>query len=126
MSTNWKVEFSDQLRRIDLPVGVNYSAPPAEVIKVLEGVARANLHVLADPPPQGLFTGFGDGSINFELRAWTDHFDDWPQIRSELATAVYDAIYAAGMTFPFPQREVRVLRDSEGGSAAPGSPKNEA
>jgi len=108
--TNWTL--SDQLRRIDLPVGVNYSAAPKEVIRILEKVALVNAHILKDPAPQGLFMGFGDSSINFELRAWTDHFDDWPQVRSELASAVYDAVYAAGMTFPFPQREVRLLRDS--------------
>ncbi len=119
--TNWTL--SDQLRRIDLPVGVNYSAPPKEVIKILETVAQANPNILRKPAPQGLFMGFGDSSINFEVRAWTDQFDDWPRVRSELASAIYDAIYAAGMTFPFPQREVRVLRDSAGGAtAAPGNP----
>jgi len=51
-----------------------------------------------------------------EDRAWTDQFDDWPQIRSELAVAVFDAVRAAGMTFPFPQREVRLLRDHDGES----------
>ena len=111
--TNWTL--SDQRRRIDLPVGVNYGAVPKDVIKVLEKVANAHPHVLDDPPPRGLFTGFGDSSINFELRAWTDQFDDWPQIRSELAVAVFDAVRAAGMTFPFPQREVRLLRETEGG-----------
>jgi small-conductance mechanosensitive channel len=30
-----------------------------------------------------------------------------------LNTAVYDAVNAAGMSFPFPQREVRLLRDAE-------------
>jgi len=110
--TNWTL--SDQMRRIDLSVGVSYDAVPANVIKVLEKVANENRHVLPDPPPQGLFTGFGDSSINFELRAWTDQFDDWPQIRSELAVAVFDAVRAAGMNFPFPQREVRLLRDHEG------------
>jgi small-conductance mechanosensitive channel len=112
--TNWTL--SDQLRRIDLPVGVNYSAPPQEVIKILEQVAAANPRVLKHPPPQGLFVGYGDSSINFELRAWTDQFANWFQIRSELAVALYDAVYAAGMTFPFPQREVRLLRDPEAGS----------
>ena len=111
--TNWTL--SDQMRRIDLPVGVSYSAVPGDVIKVLEKVANANRHVLPNPPPQGLFTSFGDSSINFELRAWTDQFDDWPQIRSELAVAVFDAVRAAGMTFPFPQREVRLLRDTDEG-----------
>jgi small-conductance mechanosensitive channel len=57
--------------------------------------------------------GFGDSSINFELRAWTDQFDNWGAVRSELASAVYDAVYAAGMSFPFPQSEVRVLGDFE-------------
>jgi len=114
--TNWTL--SDQLRRIDLQVGVNYGANPKDVIKVLKNAALANPNILKDPEPQALFMAYGDSSINFELRAWTDHFDDWPSIKSELAIAVYDAVYAAGMTFPFPQREVRLLRDLDSGTAA--------
>jgi small-conductance mechanosensitive channel len=109
--TNWTL--SDKLRRIELPVGVNYGAPPKKVIEVLEAVARANPRVLRDPSPRALFVGFGDSSLNFELRAWTDEFESWPQIRSELAAALYDAVQEAGMTFPFPQREVRVVHDPE-------------
>jgi small-conductance mechanosensitive channel len=109
--TNWTL--SDQLRRIDLPVGVNYAAAPKRVIEVLESVARANPAVLQNPPPKCLFIGYGDSSINFELRAWTDQFNNWRVIRSELASGVYDAVHAAGMSFPFPQREVRVLGDPE-------------
>ncbi len=105
--TNWTL--SDRLRRIDLPVGVNYSAEPREVIRILESVALANPNVLHSPPPHGLMMGYGESSINFELRAWTDEFDNWPAVRSELAVALYDAVHAAGMTFPFPQREVRLL-----------------
>jgi small-conductance mechanosensitive channel len=114
--TNWTL--SDRLRRIDLPVGVNYASAPKRVIEVLESVARANPGVLKNPPPQCLFTGYGDSSINFELRAWTNHFDNWRVIRSELASGVYDAVHAAGMSFPFPQREVRLLRDPEPGASA--------
>jgi len=113
--TNWTL--SDMLRRIDLPVGVSYSSVPKEVIKVLERVAIDHPQILDDPPPQALFMGFGDSSINFELRAWTDRFDEWHLIRSELASAIYDAVRAAGMSFPFPQREVRILKDSSGGVA---------
>lgn len=114
--TNWTL--SNQLRRIDLPVGINYGAAPVDVIKVLEKVAMSNPNILQNPAPQGLLVGYGDSSINFELRVWTDQFDDWPRIRSQLAIAVYDAVYAAGLAFPFPQREVRLLRDTEGGPTA--------
>jgi len=66
---------------------------------------------LKNPKPQVFFVGFGDNSINFELRAWTDQFTDWGKIKSELTVAVYDAVQAAGMAFPLSQHEVRLLQD---------------
>ena len=107
--TNWTL--SDKLRRVDLPVGVNYGANPKKVIELLEQVARAHTDVLREPAPRALFMGYGDSSINFELRVWPSHFNQAAQIKSDLAASVYDAVNAAGMSFPFPQREVRLLRD---------------
>ena len=78
---------------------------------LLFGVAFAHPRFLKIPAPEAFFLSYGDSSINFELRAWTDQSSPATQIRSDLASAVYDAVNAAGMTFPFPQREVRVLRD---------------
>jgi potassium efflux system protein len=109
--TNWTL--SDQLRRIELPVGVNYGAAPREVIEILVKTAQAHPAILKDPSPVGIFVGYGDSSINFELRAWTDEFRNWRVVRSDLASAVYDAVRAAGISFPFPQREVRVLGNSK-------------
>jgi potassium efflux system protein len=109
--TNWML--SDRLRRIDLPVGVSYSAARQKVIEVLEAVASAHPGVLKSRPPRAWFLGYRDSSINFELRAWTDQYSAWYKIRSELAVAVFEAVHAAGMLFPFPQREVRLLHDSE-------------
>jgi len=81
-------------------------------------VARAHPEVLKTPAPQAVFIAFGDSSINFELRAWTNRFERWPKIQTELAGGVYAALHRAGMTLPFPQREVRVLRDATDGPAA--------
>jgi potassium efflux system protein len=114
--TNWTL--SDMLRRIDLPVGINYSSAPDKVIKVLEAVAIAHPQILRDPPPQALFLGYGDSSLNFELRAWTAQFESWQRVRSDLAVAMYDAVHKAGMSFPFPQREVRLLKDDQGEDSA--------
>ena len=114
--TNWTL--SDQLRRLDLPVGVNYGSEPKKVIELLETVARAHPKVLQEPAPRGLFMSYGDSSINFELRAWTEQTNS-VQVHSDLTVAIYDAIYAAGMSFPFPQREVRVLSDHDAPLAVP-------
>ncbi len=116
--TNWTL--SDQLRRLDLPVGVNYGAEPKKVIELLETAAGAHPKVLQDPAPRGLFMSYGDSSINFELRAWTEQANSM-QVHSDLTVAIYDAIYAAGMSFPFPQREVRVLSDHDAAEAVPAS-----
>ena len=109
--TNWTL--NDKLRRIELQVGVNYGVSPKKVIEVLETVARKTPRVLQVPAPRALLMSYGDSSINFELRAWTDEPIYWRQVRSNLAVAVYDAVIEAGMTFPFPQREVRVIRDHD-------------
>jgi small-conductance mechanosensitive channel len=108
--TNWTL--SDQLRRLDLPVGVNYGAAPKKVIDLLESVARAHPRVLQNPAPRCLFMSYGDSSINFELRAWTEYTNS-VQVHSDLTVAVYEAVIGAGMSFPFPQREVRVVSDHD-------------
>ncbi len=118
--TNWTL--SDQQRRIDLPVGLSYGVAPAKAIELLEGVATAHPRVLRDPSPRCLFMGYGDSSINFELRAWTD-YAIWIQVQSDLTVAVYEAVYAAGMTFPFPQREVRLLGERTTVSRVPAGPE---
>ena len=106
---NWTL--SDRRRRIDLAVGVDYGSPPERVVEVLESVARNHPAILKDPVPQAVFIKFDDSSINFELRAWTSQFEGWPKVQTELAAGVYAALHAAGMSLPFPQREVRILHD---------------
>jgi small-conductance mechanosensitive channel len=107
--TNWTL--SDRTRRIDLRVGVDYGSPPEKVLAVLEAVGRAHPGISKTPPPTAAFIEFGDSAITFELRAWTNQFERWSRIQTELATAVYTALRDAGMSIPFPQREVRVRHD---------------
>ena len=96
--TNWT--FSDRLRRVDLPIGVNYGAEPQKVIELLEQVAQAHSDVLAAPAPRAIFVSYGDNSINFELQVWPSRPNLSTQVRNDLASAVYNAVLAAGMSFP--------------------------
>ena len=110
--TNWTL--SDRMRRVDIDVGVAYGTEPQRVVTLLADVARRTPGVLPEPAPVVLFLGFGDSALNFQLRAWTAHFEEWIRTRSELGLAVHDALEQAGITVPFPQREVRVIPDSNG------------
>src|SRR5215469_12984830 len=64
--------------------------------------------VLANPAPVALFQGFGDSALNFELRAWTDHFEEWGAVRSRIVVAVNNRLKAEGIEIPFPQRDVNL------------------
>lgn len=96
--TNWT--FSDQHRRIDLPLAVNFGVSPATVVELLQRIARENPAVLKHPAPEALLVGYGSSTLNFELRAWTDRFDQWAQVQSELAIAVYDEARRLGKLPP--------------------------
>jgi len=129
--TNWTL--SDRKRRIILPVGVAYGTPPRRVLELLREVADAHDEVLADPEPVALFRGFGDSALSFELRVFTE--TDWLRVTSDLAVAVTEALQAAGITIPFPQRDLHLrnipeLRDalkdvvSKPGSDGPPDPRS--
>jgi small-conductance mechanosensitive channel len=104
--TNWTL--SDQQRRIEILAGVAYGTDPHKVIGLLVACAKQHSKVLASPEPTALFLGFGTSSLDFELRCWTDDFDSFLSIKSELTLAIHDALYEAGFEIPFPQRDLHL------------------
>lgn len=112
--TNWTL--SDPLHRIEVPVGVAYGTDPDRVVALLLDVARSNDRMLANPAPQALFKGFGESSLDFVLRAWTD--EDYEPRTSELALAVHRSLSAAGIVIPYPQRDLHLASVSPEARAA--------
>jgi potassium-dependent mechanosensitive channel len=103
---NWTL--SSQWRRVDVPIRVAYGNDPERVIKLLVGVAESHPGVLLERPPAAFFMGFGDSSLNFELRFWSAWQDTWFQLQSDVTVAVAKALREAGIEIPFPQRELRI------------------
>jgi small-conductance mechanosensitive channel len=112
---NWTL--ADPTRRITLPVGVAYGTKPREVLEILDKVPRDHPEILDDPPPEALFVGFGDSSLDFELRAFTSNAQRWKQVRSDLALTTSEALEAAGIRVPFPQRDLHLKNVAELGAA---------
>jgi len=113
--TNWTL--SDRQRRMEIPIGVAYGTNPHQVIELATGCAKNHPQVLSSPEPRTIFTGFGESSLDFELRAWTEEFDNYLATKSDLLLAVHDALYAAGIEIPFPQRDLH-LRTVDGEAAS--------
>jgi potassium efflux system protein len=104
---NWTL--SDRLCRIEVPVGVAYGTDPERVIALLLEVPRSIDRFLAEPPPQALFKGFGDSSLDFLVRAWTDEgYERMAALTSELALGIHRTLQDAGIAIPFPQRDLHI------------------
>lgn len=105
--TNWSYA-GDRTIRLRLPVDISYNDEPEVALKRLERLARDNPRVLQDPPPQTFLLGYGDNGVNLELRVWLSDPDIRGEIRTELYKAMWTDFHAAGITFPFPQRDVYI------------------
>ncbi|MEP7339781.1 MAG: mechanosensitive ion channel domain-containing protein [Acidobacteriota bacterium] len=109
--TNWTL--SNQIRRAEISVGVDYNSDPTQVIKLLVAVAKSNPDVLTEPTPFALFKGFGENALEFELRFWVA-FQSHVTVKSQVAVAVAVALREAGINIPTPQRDLHVtLTDGE-------------
>jgi small-conductance mechanosensitive channel len=104
--TNWTL--SDQKRRIEIPVGVSYNADPNKIPEVLLSVLKDNPDVMANPQPVVLFRGFGESSLDFSLRFWTENFGNWVTLASDTTFKIHNALKDAGVEIPFPQRDLHL------------------
>lgn len=116
---NWTL--SDQQRRLEINVGVAYGTDPEVVIELLTAMASKHADIMAEPSPETLFVGFGDSALNFQVRAWTNRFERWIQIKSELTIGVNATLRDAGIAIPFPQRHLHIHDANAGTFAVQGS-----
>jgi len=102
---NWS--FTDTLIRLDVDFGVSYSSDPHEVRRLAIEAAKSVERVQPAPPPVCWLTGFGDSSLDFILRFWIrDPQNGLTNVRGQVLLACWDAFKEAGVSIPFPHREV--------------------
>jgi small-conductance mechanosensitive channel len=104
--------LSDSFGRVTVPVGVAYGTDTRKVRELLNKVARehpmAVLHDARVSAPRVFFMGFGDSSLDFELRFFIQDVDYKLSVRSDILFAIDDAFREAGIEIPFPQRVVHM------------------
>jgi small-conductance mechanosensitive channel len=113
---NWTL--SNRQRRVEIEVGVAYGTDPQKVLALLLEMAHAHPRVDRNPGPTALFTGFGDSSLNFQLRCWVTLFEEGLRVGSDLRVQIDEALKSEGITIPFPQRDLHIKSDVTTSSAA--------
>jgi len=104
---NWS--FSHKDVRVRSSIGISYEANPRQAMDLCLDAAKAEPRVINDPEPKCLLIGFGDNSIELELRFWiADPSNGVGNIRSEVLLGIWDRFEEAGIEIPFPQRDVHL------------------
>ncbi|NJK38503.1 MAG: mechanosensitive ion channel, partial [Oscillatoriales cyanobacterium SM2_3_0] len=101
---NW--HHDNPVSGLRLSIGIAYGSDLEVARQALLDVARANPDVLATPAPQVIFTGFGDSSLDFDLRIWVAQPRRQVIIKSNLLYQI-DAIFRERqIEIPFPQQDL--------------------
>ncbi|MGV6806782.1 MAG: mechanosensitive ion channel family protein [bacterium] len=91
-------------------LGVAYGSDTFQVIEIIRTVLE-NYGVNDTRPPQIGIDEFGDSSLNFNIRFWVPT-EKFHETRFNVNNALYEAVKKAGISIPFPQREIRMLGGS--------------
>ena len=111
---NWS--YSDKRVRVRIPVQISYDDDPEQAMAIMEKAATASSRVLATPPPAVRLMEFADSGIALELRVWlTDPQEGVGNVRSDINLAIWHGFKEAGITIPYPQRDVHLRQVVEPG-----------
>ena len=104
---NWS--HNDRNIRFDIPIGVSYATEPAKVRELLLEIADENPDVLKHPPPDVIFEAYGESSLDFRLRIWTNRLLTKPlDLRSQINFAISEKFRKHDIEIPYPQRDIHI------------------
>lgn len=96
------------IRRIEVTVGIAYSADITKACAVALEAIGAIPAVLKDPAPASLIAALGESAVTLGFRAWVNNADYWP-VLTEATRRVKEAFDRNGIAIPFPQVDVHMI-----------------
>ena len=113
VSNNPIVNFSKQAtRRVDIVFGISYDDDLRVGKEVLTKLITADERIHAEPAPMIVISSLGDNCVNITTRSWVDAANYWP-VHFDLMENGKLELEAAGLSIPYPQRDVHVYQHSE-------------
>lgn len=109
---NWS--YSSRDVRVKAPIGVSYDSNLELVSELLYQAVNDIPRIRKNPKPRVNLMGFGNSSIDFELRFWIqDPEDGISNIRSDVYNKIWILFKENGVEIPFPQRDVHLRTDKQ-------------
>ncbi|MBO6548925.1 MAG: mechanosensitive ion channel [Rhizobiales bacterium] len=110
--TNWS--FSNSKVRRKMPIGVAYNTDVEKAMELCIEAANSIDRVIDTPSPVCQLRGFGDSSVNLEVRFWIgDPQNGVKNVESQVNLKIWKLFQEHNIEIPFPQRDVN-LRSVDG------------
>ncbi|GAA3543774.1 mechanosensitive ion channel [Zobellella aerophila] len=104
----------EKTRRIDLVIGVSYSADLKKTKEVLTRIINEDNRILKEPECRIAVGELGASSVDFVLRPWVQADDYW-NTRFDLLERIKNELDANGIGIPFPQMDVHLFKKEADG-----------
>jgi potassium efflux system protein len=103
---NWTL--SEPVVRTSIDVGVAYGSDITQTMTILKEVAKCCPNSSNDQPVV-IFRAFGESSLDFRVNVFLRSWDFYPSATTYMHTEIYRRLTEAGITIPFPQRDIHVV-----------------
>jgi len=101
-----------KIRQPDLSVGVAYDTDLNQALEIVRDILAGNPRVMKEPAPVVGASTLGDSSVVIAIKPWVALADFGP-VQAEINKAILERFRQAGISIPFPQREVRILSSTD-------------
>ncbi|MBF0253658.1 MAG: mechanosensitive ion channel [Candidatus Omnitrophica bacterium] len=98
-------------RIIDTSVGISYTDDPGKAIRLIHNALEGLPGLASDIPAQVGIHNFGESSIDIGIRVWARVAEYYPTLYG-LHDRILKAFREGGVTIPFPQRDVHMVKDA--------------
>lgn len=95
-------------RLTELKFSISYNDDIGKARKVLMKLVTEDARSLAHPEPELFVSALGDSSVEISVRIWTDRSNYFPVLRGLTERGKIE-LEAAGLSIPFPQRDVHLI-----------------
>ena len=102
------------IRRNDIPVGISYGDDINRAKSAILKILRDDPRVLEDPAPEVRVVGLGDSAIDLRAVPYCRSEDYW-ELRWVLIQRIKESLDDAGVSIPFPQRDVHLYPSEQAG-----------
>lgn len=105
--------YPSALTRVVVEVSVSYNCDTNKVKRTLLEIAKKNPLVAKSPAPDTILTSLGDSGVNFRLKVFTEDYQNYVKLGSELRENILNEFREEKIEIPFPQMDIHLQKNNE-------------